>query len=223
MLIVGFFGGDASNLEWSWASRTLIHPATPISRFPVSGAHTGCPLFPEKGARCRLSARHNYPFFERWMGRTTPGVGGGGGGGGAWMGVPVMVAGEEMARLVVCMETQRAGRVAALVLAAMWMSRGATRHRTGAGASLRIDSHRRAVRRTVCDTMRADAVVVPAAAGCMREIAAPYAQSMLLLHNFASLQSVARGPRLSPAFYCYYLGSKQEPQYTNSIRADLSA
>ncbi|KAJ7811451.1 hypothetical protein B0H13DRAFT_2146377, partial [Mycena leptocephala] len=60
MLIVGFFGGDVSNLEWSWASRyvskyfplsslnphlahrglflssrTLIHPATPISRFPV--------------------------------------------------------------------------------------------------------------------------------------------------------------------------------------------
>ncbi|KAJ6535223.1 hypothetical protein DFH09DRAFT_1284030, partial [Mycena vulgaris] len=43
VLIVGFFGGDISNLEWSWASsRTLIHPATPISRFPVDRKHVFC-------------------------------------------------------------------------------------------------------------------------------------------------------------------------------------
>ncbi|KAJ7722077.1 hypothetical protein DFH07DRAFT_946779 [Mycena maculata] len=50
LLIVGFFGGDVSNLEWSWASslvlssRTLIHPATPISRFPVDCKHVFCPF-----------------------------------------------------------------------------------------------------------------------------------------------------------------------------------
>ncbi|KAJ7907950.1 hypothetical protein B0H13DRAFT_2273545, partial [Mycena leptocephala] len=45
VLIVGFFGGDVSNLEWSWASsRTLIHPATPISRFPIDQKHVFCPF-----------------------------------------------------------------------------------------------------------------------------------------------------------------------------------
>ncbi|KAJ7756055.1 hypothetical protein DFH07DRAFT_940740 [Mycena maculata] len=50
LLIVGFFGGDVSNLEWSWASslfrssRTLIHPATPISRFAIDRKHVFCPF-----------------------------------------------------------------------------------------------------------------------------------------------------------------------------------
>ncbi|KAJ7478296.1 hypothetical protein FB451DRAFT_1365873 [Mycena latifolia] len=34
-LIVGFFGGAASILGWSWAFRTLVHLTTPILGFPI--------------------------------------------------------------------------------------------------------------------------------------------------------------------------------------------